>query len=170
MSYNYTYPDLPRITGNAAFLILIFVSFLVFFGKRWIQTKIKESVAKGYKESIEKYKDQLSWQSKRKEQSVEVAEFFSLHHKWKYFPEMNKDEIKYDLQRKYWNLAIWVDAPILRALNEHFDISTSDENAHKEVMVKVRKLLHQNDDITANEITHFLSEMEQSNVENIKKS
>jgi len=154
------------ITGNAALIIALFVSFLVFLAKHWFQAKIKESVAKGYKESIEKYKDDLSWQSKTKEQSVEVAEFFSLHHKWKYFPELTKDEVKYELQRKYWNLAIWVDAPILRAVNEHFDISTTNENAHKEVMIKVRKLLHNNDDITADEITHFLSDSEQSNIQN----
>ena len=160
------------ITWNAVIIFAVVFSIFLFICRHWLQAEIKESVAKGYRESLEEYKNSLAWQTKRKEQASEVAELFSLWHKWKYFPDEQKDQFKYELQNKYWKLAIWLDAPLFRAINNALDQS-QDENSHKEAMLHARKLIvSESDDISVSEITHFLSDLENKriNEERVKKA
>lgn len=162
--------DTPIIIEiNSTLAIIIFMVILVasLASKAWLKAKIKESVKSGYSESLEEIKDSLSWEGTRKKQATEVAEMFSLWHKWKYFPKDSQDPIKYELQKKYWELALWIDADILRAVNEAFETGNitsgvnNNENGHKEAMLKVRKLVvDKDDDISIEEVTHFLSDME----------
>lgn len=105
----------------------------------------------------------LAWREKRREQIVGVSELFSLFHKWKYFPIDQAEESKYELQKKYWELCLWLDAELIRDINNAFTSfnQNKDEFAAKEAMIRARKhLTGKDDDLKPEEITHWLSQLE----------
>jgi hypothetical protein len=54
------------------------VGVLAFMSKEWLSTRLKESVAAEYKQAMELFKQRLTWEDRRKQQAIEIAELFSL--------------------------------------------------------------------------------------------
>jgi hypothetical protein len=124
--------------------------------KEWLSARIKESISAEYARALETFKSQIRWEEKRKEEAAEMAELFSLWLKSEYYPSENVDEIRYDLQLKYWRQLLWVDAPVLRAIHEAFKGAGEPGTGHKHALIAARKLLVGRDDpIAADELWHF---------------
>lgn len=137
------------------------IALLVFLSKEWIAVRLKESIAAEYKQALEEYKSQLQWEEKRKQQAAEIAELFSLWMKHNYFPEESNNKIRYELQKKYWELVLWLDAPVLNAVHIAFKSSTNPGITHKQALIAVRKLyVDENDGIKADDLFHWNADSE----------
>ena len=139
------------VSTTAIYAVLIFVL------KEWFTTRLRESIGDEYKRALEEFKDRLDWDSKKKEQAIQVAKIFSLWMRHHYYPKEDIKNDRYHLQFEYWQLAMWLDAPILKIVNQA--LTNTGENkglTHKEAMVAVRKLLWGKDDpILAGELVHW---------------
>jgi hypothetical protein len=128
---------------------------LIFILKEWFSARLKESISAEYKKALVVFKDNVDWQSKKKEQAIQVAKIFSLWYRSNYYPDENVNDIRYHLQHEYWQLAMWLDAPILKIVNKTV-ISVGMQMGHKEAMVAVRKQLWGDDDpIVPAELCHW---------------
>jgi hypothetical protein len=61
-----------------------------------------------------------------------------------------------ELQRRYWEIALWLDAPVLRELNK-FALGGGEQGVqHKIALIHVRKLIvGDDDDVTHEELVHW---------------
>lgn len=124
--------------------------------KEWFSTRLKESVAAEYKQAMELFKQRLTWEDRRKQQAVEIAELFSLWLQQSYDSRKDVNLIRYELQKKYWELALWLDEPVLQALHKAFRSASNPGIAHKEALIAVRRLIVGPDDgIRPEELFHF---------------
>ena len=64
--------------------------------------------------------------------------------------------MRYDAQRKYWELALWLPAPVLKKLNEAFTKGNAGD--YKEAMILARRIIvGEEDDVKAEELVHWPS-------------
>lgn len=111
-----------------------------FLLKQWISTRLKESISAEYKKALQVFKQQISWEDKRKQQASEIAELLSLWLKPSYDKKMDYNLGKYEFQKKYWQLALWLDAEVLDAVHNAFASANNPGITHKEALIAVRKL------------------------------
>jgi anaerobic ribonucleoside-triphosphate reductase len=134
----------------------VLLAGLAFVSKNWIKTRLNENIAHEYRKALEKFKESLEWQSQRCEQATEIAELISFWVVKNYDRTLDENMSLYHLQRKYWELALWLDAPVLRDLNKAF---TGDQFAtlrYKEALIAVRKaIVVATDDIRSEELIHW---------------
>jgi len=129
---------------------------LGFLVKEWASTKIKESIGAEYNKALEIFKSQINWEEKRKQQAAELAELFSIWMQANYDKEKDPNLIRYELQKKYWELALWLDAPVLQAVHEAFKASAHPGIKHKEALIAVRRIyLGKDDPILPEELFHW---------------
>ena len=129
---------------------------LGFLVKEWASTKIKESIGAEYNKALEIFKSQINWEDKRKQQAAELAELFSIWMQANYDKEKDPNLIRYELQKKYWELALWLDAPVLQAVHEAFKASAHPGIKHKEALIAVRRIyLGKDDPILPEELFHW---------------
>jgi hypothetical protein len=134
----------------------VLTAVVIFLLKDWIKTRLKESIGAEYKKALEIFKGNLEWEAKKKEQAIQIAKLFSLWMRFNYYPEGDINNDRYYLQHEYWQLAMWLDAPILKVVNQAFTYTGTPGLAHKEALIAVRKLLFGEDDpITAGELCHW---------------
>jgi hypothetical protein len=128
-------------------LTTVAMTVLAFLLREWISVRLKESISAEYKKAFEEFKQQLGWEQKRRLQAAEVVDFFSLWrglHKY----DKTKDEnlVRYEVQKKYWQIALWLDAPVLRAVNQAIASSDDPGITHKVALIAVRRLFVGDDD------------------------
>jgi len=112
----------------------------------WFEGRIKKK--------IEKYKDALQWETRRREQVTQIAELISLWVAREYDENLDANKVRYESQKKYWELALWLPAPVLRALNRAF--VEGQAGHYKEAMTLARKILVGDaDDVKAEELVHW---------------
>jgi len=134
-------------------LLLVALRFLA---GEWIVTRLRESVAAEYRRELEKFKGELAWETRRREQAAQVGSVLSLWMKMNYDPGLNPNALRHELQQKYWELALWLDASVLRELNKCVVGTGTPGLQHKVAMIGVRKLLVGKDDpVTAEELAHW---------------
>lgn len=105
---------------------------------------------------IEEFKKVLEWETRKREQVAQIAELVSLWIKKKYFPTCDDNQVRYDAQKKYWELALWLPAPVLKKLNEAFTKTNAGD--YKEAMILARKIIvGEEDDVKAEELVHWPS-------------
>jgi hypothetical protein len=133
------------LTTSAATTILM--AALTFLLREWISFQLKESISAEYKKALEEFKQQLGWEEKRRLQAAEIADIFSLWRGQHKYDKM-KDEnlVRYELQKKYWQLALWLDAPALKTVHQAFASWDNPGITHKAALIAVRKLFVGNDD------------------------
>jgi len=129
---------------------------LAFLLKEWISARLKESISAEYKKALEVFKQELGWEDKRKQQAAELAELFSLWLQSNYDKTKDKNIGRYELQKKYWQLVLWLDPPVLRAIHKAFASSGNPGITHKEALIAVRRLFVGNDDpIQPQDLQHW---------------
>ena len=130
-------------------ITVILLALLVFIAKK--------SISAEYKKSLENYKQMLLWESVKKEKATAIAEILSLWLLHNYDKKRDRNLINYELQRKYWELSLWLDAPILRILNKPLIKKGPPGISHKKALSAVRKLIlgDCNDPIKPKEFVHF---------------
>ena len=129
---------------------------LGFLLKEWVSTRLKESVAAEYERALEVFKSQIAWEEKRKQQAAELAELFSIWMQANYDKEKDVNLIRHELQKKYWELALWLDAPVLQAVHDAFKASAHPGIKHKEALIAVRRIyLGKDDPISPEELFHW---------------
>jgi hypothetical protein len=129
---------------------------LGFLLKEWISTRLKESIGAEYKKALELFKQQIAWEERRKQQAGEVAELFSLWLRANYDKTTDPNLQLYELQKKYWGLVFWLDAPILRAIHDAFRSASDPGLTHKKALIAVRRMYVGSDDpVVADELYHW---------------
>ncbi len=130
---------------------------ITFLLKLWISVRLKESISAEYKKAVEEFKQQLGWEEKRRLQAAEIADMLSLWRgRSKYDKTKDENLDRYELQKKYWQLALWLDAPVLKAVHQAFASWENPGITHKTALIAVRRLFVGNDDpIQPDEIFSF---------------
>lgn len=120
-----------------AAISLLIVGFLA---RESIVARIRESVAAEFRREHEKYVAELKWEQSRREKASQIADVVSSWIALEHVPSKKADPQEYlDVQRKYWELALWLDTDSLEALNAAL---TRREGAHyKLALAKVRTQL-----------------------------
>jgi hypothetical protein len=132
------------------------LSTIGFLSKEWLAARLKESVADEYKRQLELFKDSLQWETRRREQAAKVAEVFSLWMAANYKSSSNVNDLRYELQQKYWELSLWLDATILRQVNAVLTSADAPGLRHKAALVAIRKLIvGEQDDVEPGELAHW---------------
>lgn len=85
-----------------------------------------------------------------------MAEIFSLWYAHNYDQTHDVNYYRYELQKKYWELSLWLDAPIFKAVNDAL-ITSGPTIKHKEALSAVRKMLldNPNDPIPPGDWCHW---------------
>jgi hypothetical protein len=147
-----TWPDILLTSG----LTTVATGALAFLLKEWMSTRIKESIGAEYKKALELFKQQITWEDKRKQQAAEIAELFSLWMQANYDKKKDVNLIRYELQKKYWELALWLDAPVLQAVHDALKSASNPGLFHKKALIAVRRLYVGSDDpIRPEELFHW---------------
>jgi hypothetical protein len=137
-------------------LTTVAMGALGFLLKEWVSTRLKESVGAEYKRALEVFKSEIAWEEKRKQQAAELAELFSIWIQANYDKQKDVNLIRYELQKKYWELALWLDAPVLQAVHGAFKTAEHPGIEHKEALIAVRKIyLGKDDPIRPEELFHW---------------
>jgi hypothetical protein len=127
-----------------------------FLLKEWASQRLSESIGAEYKKALELFKQQIAWEEKRKQQAAEVADLFSLWLLANYDKTRDPNLINYELQKKYWELVLWLDAPVLQAVHEAFKSASNPGITHKKALIAVRRIyVGQNDPILPEELHHW---------------
>lgn len=116
------------------------------------------TAAVGFVFSNRLYKDQqkMAWEEKRRQQAAEVGNLLSLFLLASYRIEADPNLHRYELQKKYWELALWLDAPVLRAVHNALAHPSDPIPDINKALVTVRQLLVAKDDmISPNEFFHW---------------
>ncbi len=121
-------------------------SALGFLLKEWIATRLKESISADYKKEFELFKQQITWEEKRKQQAAQVADLLSFFLAASYDKNIDRNLHRHELQKKYWELALWLDAPILRAINDALNHPSAPIPHIYKALLAVRQLLVAKDD------------------------
>jgi hypothetical protein len=130
------------------------IAALGFLFRSWVSTRLQESISAEYKKALEVFKQEIASEEKRKWQAAELANLFSIWVKKNYDKTYDKNISRYEVQKKYWELALWLDAPILKIVNEAF--TTGDGLSHKRALIAVRKIyLGKDDPIVAEDLIHW---------------
>lgn len=133
------------LTTSAVTVVLM--AALAFLSREWISTRLKESISAEYKKALEEFKQQLGWEEKRRLQAAEIADIISLWRgRFKYDKTKDENLDRYELQKKYWQIALWLDAEVLRAIHQAFASWKKPGITHKVALIAVRKLFVGNDD------------------------
>lgn len=132
------------------------IGALGFLLKEWVSTRLKESIGAEYKKALEVFKSEIAWEEKRKQQAAELAELFSIWMQANYDKQKDVNLIRYELQKKYWELALWLDAPVLQAVHEAFKTGEYPGIEHKKALIAVRRIyLGKDDPIRPEELFHW---------------
>ena len=120
-------------------------------------TLLNENIRAEYERSLAKYKEEVRWESVRKDKSAAIAEILSLWTVHNYDSARDINLTRWELQKKYWELSLWLDAPTLRILNEALTASGPPGTKHKKALSEVRKLIIGSsiDDIRPEEFVHW---------------
>ena len=118
---------------------LILLAFRFLAGE-WIATRLKESIAAEYQRALEKFKGELGWQVRRREQAAQIADLVSIFMRILHVPREQANVLRAELQSKYWALALWLDAPTLRELNKAFIGAGEPGLQHKIALLRLKAL------------------------------
>jgi len=143
------------LSSAAGLAVLLGVA--AFLSKAWIEARLKESIKAEYDGQLEVLKKSLEWEERRRQQAAEVAELFSVWLRGNYHRGEDRNEQIYELQRKYWQLALWLDAPVLEAVNAAITTGGLPQEAYKRALILVRKRMldEEADPITWDQLKHF---------------
>ena len=145
---------LPIFTTSGMTAILLFA--LAYLSREWIKTRLQESIAHEYKKALEEHKESIQWESRRREQATQIAELISLWVVGSYDKTRDKNMDRYQIQKKYWELALWLEPSVLRALNKAFTGDPLATLRYREALITVRKaIVGGTDDIRPEELVHW---------------
>lgn len=137
-------------------LTVALTSIVVYLAKDWIKTRLEMSIRQEYRKAFEDYRMSLQWESRRREEATQIAELLSFWVARNYDKTLNENAALFNLQRKYWEVALWLEAPVLKKLNKAF---TGDEFAtlqYKSALIEVRKaIIGIQDDIRPEDLVHW---------------
>jgi hypothetical protein len=137
-------------------LTTVSIGVVGFLLKEWVSIRIKESVGAEYKKALEIFKNQIAWEERRKQQAAELAELFSIWMQANYDKKKDVNLIRYELQKKYWELVLWLDATVLQAVHKALKSSANPGIKHKEALISVRRIyIGENDPIRPDELFHW---------------
>lgn len=101
------------------------------------------------------FKSRITWEIRRREQTSQIAELVSLWVVRGYDKTRDENLVRYEAQKKYWELALWLKAPVLRALNEAF--KGGGAGHYKDAMILARKMIvGHKDDVKADELVCWM--------------
>jgi len=109
-----------------------------------IETRITEKIRTEYARLLEEYKEQIRWGSLRREKAAAVADVFAawIAHRYDKNCERHAENFYlHELQRKYWELSLWLDAPALKLVNSALTSDQGGSIKYKEALAAVRKII-----------------------------
>jgi hypothetical protein len=119
-------------------LTIILLAVGLYLARTWAASKIQEAVKADYQIVVEGLKEELRRESARRERAAAIADFLATWVAPTFDPEKRNDVALLEVQRKYWELALWLDASTLRELNEAL---SGEGGYHVTALVRVRESL-----------------------------
>lgn len=115
------------------------LGLLAFFARTWAVSEIQEAVKADYQTALEELKEELRRDSHRRERATAIADLLAAWVAPNFDDEQRNNRALLDVQRKYWDLALWLDVETLRKLND--GLAWTKGADHLEALVAVRRLI-----------------------------
>jgi hypothetical protein len=139
---------------STAALTIAGLSVVAYLARTWAAVRIGEAVKDEYRRGFEEFRSTLDWDAVRKERAAAVADFLAAWVAPRYDARKRNDEWRLEIQRQYWNLALWLDHETLRELNKA--VGGDPAGNHKEALARVRKtIVGRGDPVAGNEFLHW---------------
>ncbi len=147
------------LTGGALLIVsnAVIIGIFAHIIKKGFDSKIERT--------LKKYESEIDTEKKCREQAIMVAELFSLWHRQKYYTDENPDHVRYCLQQKYWEILLTANTDLVKAINEGIEEHENPLDGYKKALLAARKQLTGNSDLDIADVTHFLSTMEMTAIE-----
>ena len=71
------------------------IGAIAYPSKEWNTTRLKESIGAVYKRALERYKQEIAWEERRKQQASEIAKVLSMWLKHNYHPLKEVNNIRF---------------------------------------------------------------------------
>jgi hypothetical protein len=122
----------------------------------WLKVLVQSGITAGLIGLIVLWlKARITWEIRRREQTSQIAELVSLWVVRGYDKTRDENLVRWEAQKKYWELALWLKAPVLRALNEA--VKGGGAGPYKDAMILARKMIvGRKDDVKAGELVHWM--------------
>jgi hypothetical protein len=139
---------------STATLTVAGLSVVAYLARTWAAARIGEAVKDEYRRGFEEFRSTLDWDVVRKERAAAVADFLATWVAPRYDAQKRDDEWRLEIQRQYWNLALWLDHETLRELNKA--LGGDPAANHKEALARVRKaIVGPEDPVSGSELLHW---------------
>ncbi len=121
--------------GVTAGLLIIFA----FLSRNWVATRISESIKHEYARALEVQKNKFQLQTEQRREAAKFAELVSL------WLRAKTDDDILEVQRKYWELALWLEPEVLRLVGRAFE-NVKPGQGHFDALAAVRRVIRGADD------------------------
>lgn len=108
-------------------ILVASAAVVAFVVRTWLVAKIQE-----------KAKEDVRWRALRRERAAALANFLGLWVAGAYDPTQRNNVRLLEVQRSYWELALWLDDETLRTLNR----ALIHDGDHNDALIQVRAVLH----------------------------
>lgn len=108
-------------------ILVASAAVVAFVVRTWLVAKIQE-----------KAKEDVRWRALRRERAAALANFLGLWVAGAYDPTQRNNVRLLEVQRSYWELALWLDDETLRTLNR----ALIGDGDHNDALIQVRAVLH----------------------------
>jgi hypothetical protein len=130
------FASLTDVVSTSASTVAV-IAALGYLARTWAASKIQEAVKADYQGRLEELKEELRRDSARRRRAAAIADFLAAWVADNFDPSKRNNVALLEVQRKYWELALWLDAPTLRELNR----GLMHEGDHLAALVQVRKAI-----------------------------
>lgn len=107
-------------------ILLAVAGIALFLLRTWVISKVQEHV-----------KESVRWRALRRERAVAIADFLALWVAGAWDPAQRNNARLLEVQRAYWELALWLDDATLRTLNR----ALVWEGDYHDALIEVRAAL-----------------------------
>lgn len=148
---------------SVSFLTAALLSLVGYLSKNLFTAALKAE----YSKALEKFKNELEWELVQREEKLKwetvkrtnaaaVADFIALWVANRYYEIEDEGKHQLEIQKKYWEIAFWLEPKALKELNKALTHS-DDGLALKQALIDVRKMIlnDQGDPIEVDDFVHW---------------
>lgn len=132
------------------------LALIGFVARDWLSARVKEGVAAEFKKEQERYSAELRWAEGRRQKAAQIAEVISAWLSLEYDPnKRGNPAATIEVEKKYWELALWLDTPTLRKLNQALLLEPGVHYKEALAAVRVELVGDEDEPIRPEEFVHW---------------
>lgn len=127
-----------------------------FVARDWLSARVREGVATEFKKEQERYSAELRWAEGRRQKAAQIADVISAWLSLEYDPNKRDSQAAFiEVEKKYWELALWLDTSTLRKLNQALLHEPGVDYKEALAAVRVELVGDEDEPIRSEEFVHW---------------